>query len=362
MDIVGFFWIMVLIVLFLSHYLENSDDEQVNDPWRGQGGRARRKRIIDAEIAPIKLTGEHRGHEWTINTAHQRAGEKGIFSLITLRRCEPLTPITPQQDIPRFVEDSIDRLAMIVFPQQPLPQSYVPLAELRFSTVNQLIIYEQPNLGSDSDSLNRLLDPLIDILQIYLGISRLGGLAMVPLGKIIDQRGLAIPQTAPSLLQQITTSLVDGIARQTGDQCANRVTNLLCPECLTRFDTHTLRLSPLKSVTYYGCRLCHQSNDFLEGPVMVVLNQPMKTPYLERDETVYLNWLNLRRPCDFNGVYIGQATDEDIERFAVQVGNDTDPRRRTRYPKIPCTISAKTQLSSNSRRILERTFGEITVV
>jgi hypothetical protein len=51
------------------------------------------------------------------------------------------------------------------------------------------------------------------------------------------------------------------------------------------------------------------------------------------------------------------ASDEEVERFAVQVGNDTDPVRQARYPKTVCTLNPDNDLSENTRRILVRTFG-----
>jgi hypothetical protein len=40
----------------------------------------------------------------------------------------------------------------------------------------------------------------------------------------------------------------------------------------------------------------------------------------------------------------------------VQVGNDTDPFRRARYPRIPYSVAPDCNLSENTYRILERTF------
>jgi hypothetical protein len=47
-----------------------------------------------------------------------------------------------------------------------------------------------------------------------------------------------------------------------------------------------------------------------------------------------------------------QATDEDVERFIIQVGNDTDPVRRSWYKRKKCLISFQCRLSPNSLRLL----------
>ena len=41
-----------------------------------------------------------------------------------------------------------------------------------------------------------------------------------------------------------------------------------------------------------------------------------------------VNWLTYFQPFDFVQVEIHNASDEDVERFAVQMGNDTDPIRQ----------------------------------
>jgi hypothetical protein len=58
-------------------------------------------------------------------------------------------------------------------------------------------------------------------------------------------------------------------------------------------------------------------------------------------------------------VEIIQASDEDIERFAVQVGNDTDPLRQPRYRQLHCRIGLTCHLSENSLRVLQSVFGVV---
>jgi hypothetical protein len=49
----------------------------------------------------------------------------------------------------------------------------------------------------------------------------------------------------------------------------------------------------------------------------------------------------------------------NVERFAVQVGNDTDPVRQEFYRFMRCVISPDCRLSDNTIRILRRTFGQV---
>jgi hypothetical protein len=62
---------------------------------------------------------------------------------------------------------------------------------------------------------------------------------------------------------------------------------------------------------------------------------------------------------DFEQVEIIQATDEDVERFAVQVGNDTDPVRQPHYAQMQRFIAPQCQLSENSLRVLQIMFGQV---
>ena len=85
----------------------------------------------------------------------------------------------------------------------------------------------------------------------------------------------------------------------------------------------------------------------------------MKDKYIEQDETLRVNWLIHRAMVDFDEVQIIQATDEDVERFVVTVGNNTDYTQRPNYGEIGCEISLDCQLSLNAIRILEKIFGRV---
>ena len=74
-----------------------------------------------------------------------------------------------------------------------------------------------------------------------------------------------------------------------------------------------------------------------------------------------VNWLRRQKLFDFDWVEIVNATDEDVDNFAVQIGNDTDDWRQLRYPQMQCVISPQCALSENTLRILKNTFGEVRV-
>ena len=93
---------------------------------------------------------------------------------------------------------------------------------------------------------------------------------------------------------------------------------------------------------------------------MAVLDGNMTLPQEEQTDLLRVNWLARRSLFSFDQVEISWATDEEVEHFAVQVGNDTDPVRQPRYQKIPCLVSADCNLSENTLRILRRTFGRVS--
>jgi hypothetical protein len=85
----------------------------------------------------------------------------------------------------------------------------------------------------------------------------------------------------------------------------------------------------------------------------------MATEVAQKEGLVRVNWLVRRELFDFDRVEIIQATDEDVERFAVQVGNDTDPVRQPHYPQMRCLVAPQCRLSENTLRILRQTFDVV---
>jgi hypothetical protein len=105
--------------------------------------------------------------------------------------------------------------------------------------------------------------------------------------------------------------------------------------------------------------MCSQSRDFFDGKVVAVLDRQQQIHLDERDGLLWVNWLIHPVTFDFDVVYIIQATDEEVERFVVQVGNDTDPTRKSIYKQARCLVSPLCHLSENSLRILRRMFGPV---
>jgi hypothetical protein len=67
----------------------------------------------------------------------------------------------------------------------------------------------------------------------------------------------------------------------------------------------------------------------------------------------------LQSPFDFAWVEIRQASDEEIEYFAVEIGNDTDELRQPAYKQMRCLLGPDCRPSENTWRILQSQFGEV---
>jgi hypothetical protein len=184
-------------------------------------------------------------------------------------------------------------------------------------------------------------------------LATLGGEAAIPLAVAAsDQR---------SPVRQVALWLLRSIEAETRDRLSAHYSRLLCPRCLVRFYANAVFVPDLPEFVYYGCRTCGQSREFLEwlGDVVTVLDEGMAATYVEQDGVLRGNWLRYRSLFDCDWVEINQATDEDVERFAVQLGNDTDPLRRSRYREMRCLVGPECHLSENTLRILKNMFGQV---
>jgi hypothetical protein len=83
----------------------------------------------------------------------------------------------------------------------------------------------------------------------------------------------------------------------------------------------------------------------------------MKVKVTQKMDLIRINWLIHRKVFDFDRIEIIQAEEEDIERFAVQIGNDTYEERRRAYKKMLCLVSPKCNLSKNMMWILKERIG-----
>jgi hypothetical protein len=211
--------------------------------------------------------------------------------------------------------------------------------------------YWQGDALTDVDNLRRVCNLLADVADHYSAVVSIGGTVVHPLEAISRQRGL---------LSSVARQMLHDIARRTQRRLGHQSEHLLCPRCLARCGAHRADLEQFDE-TYYGCRLCRQSREFIDCPqgVVAVLDSAWTDAQAQSDGLLRVNWLARRALFDFDRVEIVRAADEDVERFAVQVGNDTDPLRSPRYAEMGCAVGPACGLSENTLRVLESTFGQV---
>jgi hypothetical protein len=212
--------------------------------------------------------------------------------------------------------------------------------------------YEERGYDTDVAHIQGVFELLIGLAQGYPQVLLLEGDAIKALYEIASSKD--------AMLRAVARQLLKDIAEETSGRLWEDFHVRFCAQCLTCCVEHTISFSWWQSLTYYGCRTCGQSRQLLKGPLIAILdNRSEAGGLVESGKGLHINWTYRRALFDFSRVVILQATDEEVERFAVQVGNDTDPYRKPRYAKMPCAISAQCQLSKNTLRILDRAFGEI---
>jgi hypothetical protein len=138
---------------------------------------------------------------------------------------------------------------------------------------------------------------------------------------------------------------------------------LFCRSCLARFQQQDDRPEGEGALSMPVCRLCgravHAVVDVRE--VVAVLDTEMSEELSCADGVARVSYLKRDAPFDFDRVEIVRASDYEVERFCVQVSNDSDPFRKGRYRKMRCLVAPGRRLSENTLRILRSMFGKVEV-
>jgi hypothetical protein len=217
----------------------------------------------------------------------------------------------------------------------------------------QFVSYKQSSVEGDVEYLQSVLDLLGDIADGYSLAMSVEGKALPYLQKMVKEEDYP--------LQPIILQLMDDIFQKVTARLNETNTCLVCQSCLTRYEIHKDG-GWTEAFKYYGCRICHSSqNSYEVQKIVALLDSRESEAVQQQDSTLWVNWLVERDLFDFDEVGIIKATDEDAERFAVQIGNDTDLVRRPTYQDMRCIISPDCELSENSERILRRTFAQVEI-
>lgn len=288
-------------------------------------------------IGKTYAVGEFQGHRLGIES-----GSNSADPLIQITMLAKPSLVSSERQTPQY---SISDIEARLSPNDPMLHGIIDI-----NRKEKTVSYSQKDSELNVSLLKDAMRYLIELIDVYPDIINHGG-QIVP--KLLD-----IAEKHPTRELFIVQALQD-ISADTTTRLADNLHQLVCPTCLTRFSSFNPSGYIVGTQTYYGCRTCKQGRDFLIGELVAVLDEGQTTPILTRNASVRVNWLTHKQPFDFDRVEIVQASDEAIERFAVQVGNDTDAHRRERYQQMECRVSPACAPSENTMRILDNTFGQI---
>ncbi|MCK6628934.1 MAG: hypothetical protein L6R45_27615 [Anaerolineae bacterium] len=337
-----FFWILTIGAIVVFAVISQQNREKQKAAWRRLAAAHKLEFVPNDNFFSRGgyVTGSYRGYPLKLETIEKSHGK----SSVTYTRLEIFAHRRPAEQHTISFEEALDRFGFLSLPYE-LP------GKIKAEPGCEPIYYEQQGVIQDVKFLESLINLLSSLAEAYPVVVAGGTEALPKLH----------PALGSEVLGEVASRLLRDIIEESARRLAHRAPWLLCPTCLTRFGPHTWEFSWWSSSTYYGCRTCRQNRKYLEGKVMAVLDSQMGAEPIQRDQEIRVSWSARRELFDFDAVEIIEATDEDVERFAVQVGNDTDPTRKPRYKAMQCVVSPGCGLSENTIRILEHTFGQIEV-
>lgn len=342
-----FLFIAVMVTGYIVHHLENQKKKTF---WRPLAIKNNLTFVSGSLLDNTRVYGDYRGHYLTLNTVSKSQGKTSqLYTRIVLQdHAQTKRPVLTEKDIvdkKYSLEHILHRLAASQSP------SFTLKGEIKAAPKGSTLFYEQLGLETEEAYLQTVFDLLSELAHVYPAVVALGGEA------VSDLRVIATSHVHK--LRPLAIQLLHDIGQETTLRLGSHAAHFWCPRCLAFGMAHKVRLAWWKQITYYGCRRCGRSRDLLDVRCIAVLDRQMRTDQVQKNGDLRVNWLTHRSLFDFNGVEIIHATDEEVERLAVQVGNDMDPMRQGIYKTMPCLIASDCKLSPNTLRILARTFGQI---
>jgi hypothetical protein len=341
--LVGLFAVIVAAIVLSPHRSGRSQPEG----WK-EFAAAHGLSVVpdDFPAGKARLVGTYGGHDLKIEALQE--GDAANYTLVRLGANR------------QGSENTGD--AMDVLPDHPAPGDVlafliphglddIPGGEIEATAGGQLFSYKPGGLLVDGDKLERVCDTLAGLANGYPALVALGG-AVAPALQALAREDTLLCNVAVQALKDIAAAT---------QHLAGQADRLLCPRCLVRCGAHCAGLPGERDVTYYGCRACCQSQEFIPYPreMIAVLDTAWNDAQAQQSGSLRVNWLARRALFDFDRVEIVRATDKDVERFAMQAGNDTDPFRKPRYPYMRCSLAPNCHLAENTLRVLESLFGKV---
>ncbi len=334
----------------IENFLWDRSQQRLEKPWKTLAQQYNLQFDWSNEGRPMTVAGVYQGYNITLSAAYDQKNKPYTEFYLS-----PSNQNTPSTDADPQLPWTSATLTELLQPHDWRARLSGDWGKVEGANrINEkYLTYVAPKFIADIETIGCLLDALSQLWHMYPQI-------------------LAQPQAAVPVLQKLAMNqheassalaryLLEYLAEAT-QSLQNNYPDLLCQHCFHRFAKHTVNLSFASSVSYYGCRACHRTQDHITvRRVIAVLNETMKIDYKTTEQGFYLNWALYQDLFDFDEIRIDQISDEMLERFVVQVGNDTDPTRKAKYDQMCCMVTPSTTLSENSLRLLRQQFDLIVV-
>ena len=137
----------------------------------------------------------------------------------------------------------------------------------------------------------------------------------------------------------------------------SRLKTLFCTKHFARFEDRTIEAGNGR-IRHVGCRTCGSTLHVISvDAVRAVLDEKMNHRVQFSRGLLRVKWSAGNALFDFNEVEVGTMDDKVVAQFCVQVANDTEPFRRRLYDSTKFHVKPTSNISENTRQMLERTFG-----
>jgi HEAT repeat protein len=224
---------------------------------------------------------------------------------------------------------------------------------------------EEPGIREKAiESLGKIgdagaLEPLLHELKDE--DSRVRSAAVLALGKIGDARAVE-PLILFFKKEERNQENVINALEEIRSSVPDEDLFLFCSKCFHRCQKHKVKLSnfevkisTIKTITYYACRNCHSNSYLIEGikKVGLLLDRNFRRKYRQDADTFIVNWFKKKEPVDFDEIHIIDADDFDVEELVMKLKNDMDKKRRKRLSKIPVYLSPDLKLSQAKMNLLK---------
>ncbi len=338
------FTFIFLFIFFLIVFIKNQEfskkesfanESPINDAKLASSYKnfARSNNLsLNPGVSTLHIYGNLHGYDFSLHIESVGPGKVDKGVIMRIKKTKAL--MTSKR--PLYIEDIIHQYLAITNIDLP---GQLKSNETHYADYME-IAFESGTVIKNEQQLKSIANKLVRIFEFYYELWQIGG--------------------------ENYKQTIQHIAERTNILIQPNINSLLCKKCLVFCTLHQANLpssfSKTAKVKYYGCRLCKQSRDFMEGRPVSLLDNRMMEKLSLQDNEIQLNWLMEKKMFDFHEIRIIQASDKEVEEFVMQVGNDTDEFRRPRYKKMPCIVSSDCHLSANTMRLLQHTFHSVKTV